>query len=347
MQRNRVTILELSRILGLSTCTVSRVLNRSFVGFTYAEETIKRVEKCAAKMGYVPNAQAKGLRMNKSMLVGLVLPSAEVGVFGALTHRLEVDLRKQGYQLLITHTRNEASVEKELIRTMLARGIDGLLWIPSRMVVRPAAMGLRLPFPVVIVDRPHCSTKIPFVATDNRAASRLLAERISACGHRQLAAVNAPHGDRSMQERLQGLADVYGGNLHVTDIPNDAAEAKRAVLALLEQPGPPSVIVALSESLAMGALSALREKNLDLPADISFASFDAFPLSDYWHPPITLIRQDLDRVASESVRLLLKYIANPGLPVENLRIPAALEWRESVAATVHKEMTCLDKTSRT
>lgn len=331
MQRPRVTILELSRTLGLSTCTVSRVLNRSFAGFTYSKETIKRVEACAAKMGYVPNAQAKGLRMNKSMLVGLVMPSAEVGVFGALTHRLEVGLRKKGYQLLIAHSLYDATLEKELIRTMLARGVDGLLWIPSRMVVRPAEMGLRLPFPVVIVDRPRCSTKIPFVATDNRAASRILAERIHASGHRELAVVNASHGDRSMQERLEGLADVYDGYLKVIDVANDAAEAKRAVVHVLEHSQRPSVIVALSETLAIGTLSALREKDLDIPADISFASFDAFPLSDYWHPPVTLIRQDLDEVASESVNLLLKYIKNPGLPVENLRIPAALEWRESVA----------------
>ena len=88
--------------------------------------------------------------------------------------------------------------------------------------------------------------------------------------------------------------------------------------------------------MTIGALSALRGKNLDIPQDISFASFDAFPLSDYWHPPITLIRQDLDNVAAESVRLLLKYIANPGLPVENLRISATLEWRESVASTCVK-----------
>ena len=332
MKRPHVTILDLSKALGLSTCTVSRVLNRSFAGFTYSKETIKRVEEYAAKMGYVPNAQAKGLRMNKTMLVGLVMPSAEVGVFGALTHRLEVALRKRGYQLLIAHSRYEAAVEKELIRTILARGIDGLLWIPSRMLIRPEAMGLSLPFPVVIVDRPRCSTKIPFVATDNRAASRILAQRMLACGHRKITVINASRNDRSMQERVEGIADVYNSNIQVVDVPNDAAEARSAVIHLLEQPRHPTGIVALSETLTIGALSALREKNLAIPEEISFASFDSFPLSDYWHPPVTLIRQDLDKVASESVNLLLKYIANPGLPVENLRIPAALEWRESVAA---------------
>lgn len=332
MQRSRVTILDLSKALGLSTCTVSRVLNRSFAGFTYSKDTIRRVDACAAKMGYVPNAQAKGLRMKKTMLVGLVLPSAEVGVFGALTDRLEVGLRAKGYQLLIAHSLSEAAAEKDLIRIMLARGIDGLLWIPSRMVVRPAEVGLNLPFPTVIVDRPRCSAKIPFVATDNRAASRMLAERMRACGHRKITVINASHNDRSMQERMEGMTDVYGKDIQLLDVENNAAEAREAVLRLLAQSGCPTAMVALSELLTIGALSALRERNLDVPGQISFASFDAFPLSDYWHPPITLIRQDLDKVAAESVELLLQYIAQPNSPVKNVRVAASLEWRKSVAA---------------
>lgn len=330
MRSNRVTIADLARSLQLSTCTVSKILNRSFNGFSYSKETIQRVEEMAQKMGYAANAQARSLRTRKSMLVGFLLPSAQVSVFGALTDQLELELRNHGYQVLIVHSRNEPEAEPPLIASLLARGIDGLVWIPSQEKVDPQAAGIRPEFPAVILDRPHCTEAIPFVATDNRAAARELASRIYELGHREIGIVNAPAGDRSMRERLEGFRDQFKRGITLMEVAHDAAAAKEAVVALLKKKRRPSVVVALSETLAIGALAGLRDLELNMPGELSFASFDDFPLASHWAPRLTVVRQDVASLAASAVKLLLERMEAPAAPFEDIRLPATLEWRDSV-----------------
>ncbi len=334
MSRSRVTLTDLARELQLSTCTVSKILNRSFQGASYSPETIRRVEACARKLGYAANAQARSLRMKKSMMVGFLLPSARVATFGALTDRLELELRNHGYQLLISHSRNDPEAEPRLVSSLIARGVDALIWIPSRDEVTPKTVGLKPGFPVVILDRPECTPEVPFVATDNRIASRELAERIAEMGHRQVVVFNAPEGDRSMKERCDGLCDIFGDRLRVIDLPHRTEKAREAVGQLVEASTPggtgPTVLVALSEPLAIGAIAGLRDHGLRIPEDFSFAAFDDFPLAAHWSPRITAVRQDIGALARESVALLLRRIAAPNERFDDVRVAAEIQWRESV-----------------
>lgn len=332
MRRNRVTLADLAKTLGLSTCTVSKILNRSFDGFSYSKETIRRVEACAEELGYTANAQARSLRTRKSMLIGFLLPSAQISLFGALTDQLELELRAQGYQVLIVHSRNNAAEEPALIASLLARGIDGLVWIPAAAKVDPAAVGLKPGFPAVILDRPGCTDALPFVATENRAATRAIAERLYAMGHRSIGILNAPKDDQSMHERFEGFRDIFQKKIKVQRIANDSAAAKLAVAKLLSGKDTPSVIAALSEPLAIGAIAGLRDLGLSLSEKLSFIAFDDFPLAAYWTPRLTVIRQDVPRLAQETARLLLARIADPRAHHPNIRVEATLEWRDSVQA---------------
>lgn len=331
MNSTRVTITDLARSLDLSLCTVSKILNRSFDGFTYSKETIARVNEGAKKMGYRPNRHAQSLRTRKSKLVGLLLPSAQVTFFGAMTDHLELELRNQGYQVLIVHSRNDARIETELIPALLDRGIDGLVWIPSFSHVELGVEVLKSGFPVVILDRPGCTDKMPFVATDNRTAARDLARRIHATGHRTIGILNAPVNDRSMQERFQGICDVFTESVQLIDLPNDATEARLAVGRFAGGGARPTAIVALSETLAIGAIAGLRDLGLRMPTDVSFAAFDDFLLASHWTPRITTVRQDVAGLAQAAVNLLLRRMKSPRNRQEDIRVPAILEWRESIA----------------
>ncbi len=331
MRPARVTLADLARALDLSTCTVSKVLNRSFDGFSYSKETISRVEAMASKMGYTANAQARSLRTRRTQLVGFLLPTAEITLFGALTDRLEQELRAHGYQLLIVHSRNDPKAEPELIASLIAHGADGLIWIPSReKKVDPAA--LRPGFPAVVLDRPGCASALPFVATENREAARALAERAHALGHRRVALLNAPAGDLSLRERYEGFREVFGRGIRKVEVANEAEAARAAVAGLLREPGRPTLLAALSEPLAIGAVAGVRDLGLAFGEALSFVAFDDFPLAAWWTPRLTVVRQDVDRLAAETVRLLLARLKDPAAPVESVRVPAVLEWRESVVA---------------
>lgn len=332
MKSSRVTISHLAKTLDLSVCTVSKILNRSFNGFTYAADTIARVDALAQKLGYRPNSHARGLRTRQSGLVGFILPTAQIALFGALTDRLEMELRARGYQVMIAHSRNDTGAERELIAEFLARGIDGLVWIPASLKVVPEKSGLPPSLPVVILDRPGCTSAIPFVATDNRESARALARRIYDTGHRTVEVINAPAGDRAMSERLQGIKDVFGQGMSVTNIANETEPARAATVGLFENQSRPGLLFALSEPLAIGALSGLRDLHLRIPEDLSFAAFDDFPLASQWSPPVTVVRQEIDQLASAAAQLLVGRIKHPRKSFSSVRIPASIEWRGSVGS---------------
>ncbi len=330
MRKKKVTITDLAAKLNLSTCTVSKILNRSFDGFTYSKTTIKRVDAAASKMGYIPNAQARSLRTRKTFLIGFLLPSAQINVFGCLTDHLEVELRKRGYEVLIAHSQNNPVIEEELLRVFHSRGIDGLIWIPTRMKVTTHGGGAGLPFPTVILDRPDCTKHLPFVATANFEACRELAERIRDCGHRHIGVIQASADDRSMLERQRGLEAGMRIRLSVVDIANDTAAAKGAVIDMMRGKDRPSAVIALSELLAIGSLAGLRELDLQVGREVSFAAFDDFPLAAHWSPRITSVNQNVPELARAGIEVLFELMSDPSAKVRNVRVPASLEWRESI-----------------
>lgn len=331
MARTRVTISDLARNLQLSTCTVSKILNKSFNGFSYSPETIARVEEAAERLGYRANAQARALRTKKSGLIGFVLPSARLSFFGDLTDALEFRLRERGYQLLLGHSRDSQADEVQLLSTFHSRDVEGLLWVPLKERVRFSDHHIPENFPLVLLDRPTSTKGASHVTTDDRASSRLLAERIKAAGHRRIAVVNAPKDDRSLRERFAGMEDVFGTKIVSCEVENSAESARASVTQLLQKSLAFTALVALSEPLAIGALAAIRDREMDIPRELSFASFDDFPLAAHWAPRITLMRQDVDTLAQSAVEKILSLMEAKTPRVTNAKIPALLEWRESVA----------------
>ena len=332
MKTKRVTITDLARSLNLSLCTVSKILNRSFDGFTYAPKTIARVEAEAKKLGYRPNPQAQSLRTRQSRLIAFILPTPQVALFGTLTDQLEVELRNRGYHVLIAHTRNDPRAEAELIPEILARGVDGMVWIPATSRVNLSKVGLKPDFPVVILDRSGCTTALPFVATNNREATRELARRVYDLGHRRIGVINAPENDRSMTERLKGIRDVFSDEICVCNTDNHPAASRSATIKLYKGSDKFTMLFALSESLAIGALAGLRDLELRIPEDLSFAGFDDFPLASHWSPSLTVIRQNTAGLARATADLLLKRIQAPHDSFASIRIAASIEWRGSVIA---------------
>jgi len=118
-----MTITELARRLNLSTCTVSKIMNRSFTGVTYASATIRRVEAAALKLGYVPNAHAQSLRTKRNMTIGVVVPSGIPYFTGALVESLEGSLRSIRFATIISHSTADRARETHLIRNIFRRAI--------------------------------------------------------------------------------------------------------------------------------------------------------------------------------------------------------------------------------
>jgi len=324
MQRPKPTVTSLARELELSTCTVSKILNRSFDGFSYAPATIRRVEALASKRGYVPNIHARSLRTKRSMTAGLVVPSGMPFFTGTLVESIEGALRHGGYETIVGHSTDDPDKEKHLLKNILGRGVDGLIWIPYSDRLKPEAAGISREFPLVILDRPGCSNCFPTVVTDNRTASRELAAELVAMGVREVAMLTSDCGDRSIGEREEGVAQVFGSRLKRYLSANEIEAAKQVATRIL--PGLKGrSLLCLAQPLAMGALQAMRELALRPGTEVGFACFDSLPLCEIWHPSLCRVEQDIDALAREGVRLLLEKIHEPKAkqPLE-IRVPARL-----------------------
>ena len=327
-----VTVTSLARHLGLSVCTVLKILNRSFKGVSYSPATIRRVDAAARSQGYTPNVHARSLRTRRSMTVGLVLPSGIPHFSGALGESLESHLRSGGYDTIVGHSSDNAEQERRLISAMMARFVDGLLWLPHGSRLRPRDLGFRDNFALVLLDRPGLSDRFPTVLTDNEQASRRLAERVRSVGHRRVVMLSAPSDDGSLLEREAGVRAVFGSAARRVQTLNTVPAASASVEKYLPDLRGGAALLCLTQNLALGAVEALLRHRLRLGTEISFASFDSPPFCEIWHPGMTRIEQDLDLMASQAVRLVLQKIAEPHArqPL-SVRIPGRLVWGDTVA----------------
>jgi len=310
MRKPKVTITSLAEELGLSTCTISKVLNKSFAGFSYAPATVRRVEALAKKRGYIPNLHARSLRTKRSMTIGLVVPSGIPFFTGILVEGIVRLLRSNGYETLVGHSTGDSDNEEHLVNNILERGVDGLLWIPFSDKLRPKDFGIGKEFPLVILDRPGCSKRFPTVITDNLTASHELAVELASMGVKEVALLTSDCGDRSISERETGVAQVFKTRVSRHVSPNEIEAAKQVAADLLPQLGERSLLC-LTQLLAMGALQAMRDLALRPGLEIGFACFDNLPFCEVWHPTLCRVEQDIEVIVHESVRLLLEKIRDP------------------------------------
>lgn len=322
--QKKATITSLAHELNLSICTVSKILSRSLDGFSCSQATIARVEALALKRGYVANRHARSLRTNRSMTIGLAVPSGIPYFSGTLVECIEGELRKHGYETLVGHSTAETQKEIHLIRTMLERGIDGLLWIPFSDQLRPKDFAIPAKYPLVVLDRPGCGERFPTVMTDNRAASRNLAAEIASTGICQVAIFTSDCGDRSLSEREEGVREVFKNRVSRHQSTNEMAAARAALQTILPKLKG-KTLICLSQTLALGALQAIREHNWRIGVDLGFACFDHLPFCDIWHPSLCRIEQDIEALGQEGARLLIEKILRPEVKhPREIRIPARL-----------------------
>ena len=204
-KRARATLNDVARHAGVSTATVSRSLNRAE---TVSQETRARVEAAALALGYVPHFGGRALASNRSDTVGAVIPTMENAIFARGLQALEESLSVRGVTLLVATSHYDVELEASQVRTLLARGIDGLVLIGEARPATTYDLLTRSGVPYVLVwnpnrDSAHCS-----VGFDNRAAAKAMTAAVLEFGHRRVAMIAGVTlwNDRA-SERVAGVRE--------------------------------------------------------------------------------------------------------------------------------------------
>jgi LacI family transcriptional regulator len=327
-----VTMADVARVAGVSTSTVSHVINQTR---RVRSQTRDEVLAAIHRTGYTHNTIARALVTASTTSIGLAISVLSNPYFGELVHAIEAEASDAGYTLLLGDTHDEAEQELRIVRALQARRVDGLLLAPSpdttaATLARLAAQNV----PVVLLDR-LAAEEFDQVGTENEAPTAHLVAHLANHGHERIAMVSGLAGLRTSAERTAG----YRRGLAENGLDHDPALvvnggskpdlAQAAVRTLLALPKPPTALVVGNNAMTIGTMRALREAGLVVPRDIALAAFDDFEWADLFSPRLTTVAQPCLEIGAQAVRLLLSRLADPTLPPRTIRLEPSFMCRES------------------
>ncbi|MDP9265033.1 MAG: LacI family DNA-binding transcriptional regulator [Chloroflexota bacterium] len=317
--------------------TVSRVLNGR--GATAMRpETRRRVVVAARRLGYRPSTVARGLRLQRTMTLGMLVPDITNPFFSSIIKGAEEAARDRGYDLILCNSEDMPEREATYLGVLRARQVDGLLIASSRMADATIAELRREGFPFVLLNRSSGVEDLA-VVVDNRAAAEAVVAHLARLGHRRVAHIAGPRTTTTGAERSAGfLAGIRRHDLAQDEellVEADAFSEDagyRAAGALLRARERPTAIFGANDLIAIGALRAARDAELRVPADLSIVGFNDIPLANLLEPALTTVHVPQLEMGVQGARLLIDRLE--GAPGGRTRVvlPTALVIRASSTA---------------
>lgn len=286
------TVDDVALLAGVSTATVSRCLNAPN---KVAKATREKVLSAVSELGYTPNFGARALAAKRTFTIGAVIPTMENAVFARGIEAFQKELSHHGYTLLIASSAYDPAQEEQQIRTLAARGVDGLLLIGYDRKTDVYDYIKRLGVPALVSWAFEQKAQIPTVGFNNHAAMYDLAAHAIGLGHRNIGIISAPQAqnDRARQ-RVNGVLSAC--KAAKADVQTDLLECNYAIDAgalafgqLMSRDTPPTLIMCGNDVLATGAVQQARKMALSVPRDVSITGFDDIELARICDPALTTV----------------------------------------------------------
>ena len=328
----RATMADVAKRAGVSKATVSHVLNNTRY---VEEETRQRVLQAIAALGYHPNALARSLTTQRTGIIGMVISDASNLFFGEMLLGVEQFLRPNNYGLIVCNTNEELEQEDHYLNLLLSQRVDGIIAAATSQHWSSLAEAEVQHTPIVFVDRAYEHLNGPYVGVDNDGGAYRGTQHLIAGGHRQIGILAGLQRLSTMRERLAGFQQAL--QEHQIELPSEwvaysdlSIEGGRlATHQLLDLPSPPRAIFVNNNLLTLGALHALKERNVVCPSAMALVGFDDHPWAAVSDPPLTVVRQPAHQVGHMAAEMLLGLI-NGEKPAEpRLVLPCELIVRQS------------------
>lgn len=303
-----------------------------------AEPTRERVLAAISALGYAPNFGAQALAAKRTNTFGAVIPTMTNAIFARGLQAFQDELTRNDATLLVSSSSYDPDIEERQIRTMIARGADGLLLIGTRRNRSVTRFLEQRGVPVVIAWTIGPAHRRSFVGFDNVAGSAALAARAIALGHRRFAFLSAERrlNDRAA-DRVRGVRqalrthDLDPDAMPVQEAPY-AIEAAMAAFAKLMQLRPrPGIVMCGNDVQAVGAIKQAQVMGLSVPREVSITGFDDIELAHVISPALTTVHVPHREMGRRAAEVLLACTRGESVP-QRVRLPTRIVERESLAA---------------
>lgn len=329
-----VGIRDVARVAGVSTASVSRVLNSPH---SVSNELREKIRLVIDEIGYIPDASARAMSSRRTRTIGAIVPTVDNAMFAQGIQALQAHLTQRNYVLLLATNQYDLDIELQQARNLVERGVDALILRGDQRhpELRRLLEAKSIPFVNVGVFEPK--KHHPSIGTDNAEAGRVLARYITGLGHRRIAIVAAHqrNNDRA-QARLAGITEGLAEagvvvpperTLYVNYALDDAGNAARALLAAHDKP---TAIICGNDVIAYGVMMAAIRSGVSVPRELSVAGFDDLEWSRHLQPSLTTIHMPTNEIWTRAGQYLADTLAGE-TPLRHQRVDFSLVVRESTA----------------
>ncbi len=339
--RRNASIQDVAVAAGVSTATVSRVLNNPPL---VAVETAARVQRAISELGYTPNPFAQGLTTSRSRVLGIALPDIHGEFYSELLRGADVEASTGGYHLLVSpvHRVRDGNGSGNLVFGL----VDGLALMISEPNAALVAEAERSGLPLVVLDAQVEMPGVDRVLVDNvPGATQAMEVLVRAVGAAHCAFVGGPEGNYDSQQRaavfatavgLSGGSGAAGHSAHTDRIAfgrYDVEWGRQWVRDRVHKHGPTSLrgwgILAGNDEIALGILQAAFDAGLHVPGDLRVIGFDDTRMCGIVRPRLSSVSVPMAEVGAAAVRALMQRLEKPESPATCVRLPTRLVERES------------------
>jgi len=330
-----VTIYDVAREAGVSMATVSRVVNNNP---NVKPQTRKKVFEAIEKLGYRPNAVARGLASKKTTTVGVVIPDISNSIFAEVARGIEDIANMYHYNIILCNADKKKDKEIRVINTLLEKQVDGLLFMGGVVTDEHIRAFQTSTVPIVLCGTTVDNGEIPSVDIDHEAAAYDAVNMLIEEGHRRIGMISG-----TLQDPATGYAryNGYRRALENAGIPvreelvrlgnyryESGAEAMSYFLGLAERP---TAIFAATDEMAIGAIHAIQDHGLKVPDDVSVISIDNIRMASMVRPQLTTVAQPMYDIGAVSMRLLTKLMNKETVEETKVVLPHEIIRRKTVA----------------
>ena len=291
----RATLADVAADLGISSSTVSRALDPSRHSMVSAP-TRERIVAAAERLGYRPDIQARSLMTGRTQTIVVIAADLSNPMMTPVLHGVASRVSIEGIVPIIAESHDDSGILAELIDHMISRRVDAIIILGARRQDTDLIESAARIVPVVVATRPLLDVSVPVIMVDDRHGGTLVAEHFASLGHKLVAQLAGPSQVMNFPLRDQGFSRAAKRNrLRQISVGGEAAlptfeEGHRLMTEMLDSGlERPTAVFAHNDSMAVGAISVLRDRGLRIPRDISIAGYNDIPLTAFLAPPLTTV----------------------------------------------------------
>ncbi|APS40563.1 LacI family DNA-binding transcriptional regulator [Salegentibacter sp. T436] len=334
--KKKVSLKDIAKKVGVSAATVSYVLSKDKES-KVSVEVAEKVKKAAKELNYQPNQIAKSLKMGKTFTIGLIVADISNPFFSHIARIIEDEATKLNYTVIFGSSDERPDKSWDLLNFLANRQVDGFILAPTEGSEHQIKYLKEQNIPFVLIDRYFPDLDTNYVVIDNYQAAFDAVIRLIDTGHKRigmLAYLNSLHhmGDRvkgyekAMKKHKLRLDSNWLQEINFFDM---ELEVKSAIDKMLGGDTPIDALFFATNTLAIIGLKYLNSLNYRIPSDLAIISFDQGEAFDFYYCPLTYIKQPLDELARNAVKILTQQIESPAKATKKVCLPAQLVIRNS------------------